>query len=193
MLAYDPAATQASYDPEAARQLLAKVGYDTNRPIRFVYNSGAAFGAELAHALQRDLQAVGLRVELIGKTNFRDLVEAAQKRDGDLFFYAWHVSAPYPERILKPLFHSGGAGRTNLTRYANPRVDRQLDEAMRLPAGPKQAALYAEVQRSIVDDAPMVFLYHATRMAVVSTRVRGLSLRLDVMPADKLQRVGLAP
>ena len=65
-----------------------------------------------------------------------------------MFLYSWHVRAPYPERLLVPLFHSGAVGATNLTQYQNPEVDKALDEALHLPDGPDQQRAYA---RATVD------------------------------------------
>ena len=110
-----------------------------------------------------------------------------------MFISNWFVRAPYPERILMPLFHSSGAGVTNLTRYRNPQVDNGLNQAMLLPDGAEQRRLYSQVQRAIVDDAPAVFLFHWTRMAAYRHTVKGLSLKLDSAPADKLVRVDVAP
>jgi ABC-type transport system substrate-binding protein len=71
-------------------------------------------------------------------------------------------------------------------------VDKMLDDAKGLPQGPEQSKLYSHLQRMIVEDAPMVFLYHSTRMAAYASRVQGLSLKLDVAPDDKLVKVDLS-
>jgi ABC-type oligopeptide transport system substrate-binding subunit len=102
------------------------------------------------------------------------------------------VRAPYPERFLLPLFHSRSAGTTNLTHYRNPAFDKLLEEALRLPEGPAQSRMLSQIQRQIVDDAPMVFLYHAIRVAAYADRVQGLELNLGLLPHDKLLKVDLA-
>jgi ABC-type transport system substrate-binding protein len=62
-----------------------------------------------------------------------------------------------------------------------------------MPAGPAQQEIYSKVQRQIVDDVPMVFLYHATRMAAVGEWVQGLELNLGNKPHDKLVNVDVTP
>jgi peptide/nickel transport system substrate-binding protein len=109
-----------------------------------------------------------------------------------MFMDVWGLRAPQPERLLVPLFHSSSA-TTNWTSYRSAEVDRLLDEARRMPEGPAQAKLYARVQRLIVDDAPMVFLYHAARMAAHTDRVKGLAVNLLSLPLDKLVTVDLGP
>ncbi len=53
--------------------------------------------------------------------------------------------------------------------------------------------MYSQIQKLIVDDAPMLFLYHATRMAAYADRVQGLDLNIAALPQDKLVKVDLAP
>ncbi|MGH7325715.1 MAG: ABC transporter substrate-binding protein [Candidatus Rokuibacteriota bacterium] len=193
MRGYDPAVSQAAFDPDSARRLVSQAGFDVSRPLRLVHDSAVTMDAEIAGAIQRDLRQIGLKVELVGKPSSRDLVTAVRARDGDMFLYSWHLRAPYPERLLIPLFHSGASEATNLSRYRNMALDRLLDEALRLHEGPAQNALYSRTQQVIVDDAPMIFLYHLTRMAAQAQRVRGLDLNLGVLPHDKLVKVDLVP
>jgi peptide/nickel transport system substrate-binding protein len=193
MKGYDAAIAQAAHDPQLARELVTKAAPAAGLTVRLVHNSAMTLAGELAGAIQSDLRRVGINVQLIAKPSWRDLVAAARAQEGDMFLYNWHVRAPYPERLLVPLFHSRSVGTTNLARYRNPAVDRLLDEALHLADGPRQAAAYSQAQRLIVDDAPAVFLYHATRMAAFSDRLQGLELNLGSLPHDKLTRVDVAP
>jgi peptide/nickel transport system substrate-binding protein len=147
----------------------------------------------VAGAIQNDLQRIGVSVEPVGKPSSGDVFKAVRAREGDMFLYSWHVRAPYPERVLVPLFHSRSPETTNVTRYRNAALDRLLTDALQLPEGPARSRLYSEAQRLIVDDAPMVFLYHAVRMAAYTDRVRGLDLNLGSLPHDKLVTVDVAP
>lgn len=193
MKGHDPAVAQVPYDPDAARQLFSKSGYGPALTVGLIHNSAVAFNAEIAAAIQSDLSRIGIKVELQGEPSWRDVVTAVRAKKGDMFIYGWYVRAPYPERLLVPLFHSRSAGTSNLTHYNNATLDRLLDEAFRLPEGPKQAAIYSQIQKLIVEDAPMVFLYHAVRMAAYADRVQGLELNLGSLPHDKLIKVDLSP
>jgi ABC-type transport system substrate-binding protein len=61
-----------------------------------------------------------------------------------------------------------------------------------MPEGPAQNRMLSQAQRMIVEDAPMVFLYHAIRVAAYADRVQGLELNLGLLPHDKLVKVDLA-
>lgn len=190
MKGYDATVSQPSYDPQEARELLVKSGHGGGLAVSILYNL-TTWESELAGAIQNDLRRIGITVQLSGKQS--EFFPALKARVGDMFLYSWAIRAPYPERLLVPLFHSRAAEATNITRYRNPDVDRLLDNAIRLPDGVAQDRLYSELQRLIVEDAPMAFLHHATKMAVVSTRVHGLELNLGMLPYDKLVKVDLGP
>lgn len=193
MTGFDPTVSQPPYDPAAAKALLAEAGVSENLTVRLVHNSSFTFMAELAETIRRDLEKIGIRVELVGKPNWPDVVKAVREREGDMFVYGWKIRAPYPERLLVPLFHSRGVGATNLTHYKNPVVDQLLDQVSHLPVGAEQDKLYAQIQKRIVDDAPMLFLYHRVWVSAHADRVRNLELNLGVLPHDKLVEVDLAP
>lgn len=186
---HDPEVSQGPYDPQAAKAMLSKSGQSAVPTVRVVHNSALTFTAEVAGAIQSDLRRIGIQVELVGKPGWPEVLAAVRRREGDMFLYSWNVRAPYPERFLLPLFHSRSAGNTNLTNYRNPALDRTLDEALRLPEGPAQNRLLSQAQRVIVEDAPMVFLYHAIRVAAYADRVQGLELNLGLLPHDKLVKV----
>jgi light-regulated signal transduction histidine kinase (bacteriophytochrome) len=144
-----------------------------------------AAGGTLSVESRRRADAIDIEIRDTGA----GISEAALPRVFEPF-YSWHVRAPYPERLLIPLFQSRSIGSTSFTRYGNPVVDRFLESALRLP---EQQQLYAQAQRQIVEDAPMLFLYHGTRMAAVGERVRGISLNLSAAPHDKLVTVDIRP
>jgi peptide/nickel transport system substrate-binding protein len=193
MKGYDPSVSQAPYDPQASRDHLSKVGVGAGLTVRLVYNSALSFVSEIAGAIKSDLGRVGIGMALLGKPSLGEMVKAVREREGDMFLADWHLRAPYPERLLVPLFHSRSVGNLNLTYNRNPMLDGLLDGALRLPEGPTQSRIYSQIQELIVKDAPMVFLYHATRIAAHADRVQGLELNLGSLPHDKLVRVDLAP
>ena len=189
---HDPAASQVAYDPAAGKRLLAAAGFGSGLPVVLAHHEGIVIHAELAGAIRNDLQRLGITVELTGKASWSELLSATKSPDVGMFLNAWNVRGPYPERVLFPLFHSRSLGTTNLTRYSNPALDTRLEDALRLPEALALDA-YARAQKIIVDDAPMVFLYHATRVAAVAERVRRLEVNLGALPADKLVQVDLTP
>jgi ABC-type transport system substrate-binding protein len=184
MQGYDPCVRQHPYDPEGARDLLKQSGHD-HRPVTLVHYGPTSFARNLALAIEQDLAEIGLKVTRRETSTWSELVSAAQHEEGNMFVYSWHMRTADPHGFLRALFHSSNIGITNLTGYSNPRVDTLLDQPP-----PHQ---FSTVIREILDDAPMVFLSHWTRMAAHKTRVRNLRLNVGVLPSDKLVGVELGP
>jgi peptide/nickel transport system substrate-binding protein len=131
-------------------------------------------------------------VDLQATPGYRELVADVRQGRGDLFIYSWFSLFTDPEIFLGPLFQTGSVD--NLTVHANPRVDALLEQA-RGPALEPAARieLYRRAQRMIVDDAPMVFLFHEVRVSGYNTRVTGLELNVHSLPIDRFARVELHP
>ena len=141
--------------------------------IRDSYNTGTA-NQRLAELLQASLREVDVDLDLrrLDWAAYLTLVD-----EGRAGFYrqAWIADYPDPENFLTVLFHSRNAGVAgNTSRYRNPTVDRWLDEADAMAAGPERDGRYAEAERRIVDDAVFVPLYHLTSRALIRDHVRQL-------------------
>ena len=172
-----PAAeARLGYDPARARRLLAEAGVadGSTRPrLTFHYNTGTA-NQRLAELLQAVLSEIGIDLELrrLDWAAYLTLVD-----EGRTGFYrqAWIADYPDPENFLTVLFHSRNVGAAgNTSRYRNRTVDRWLDEADAMAAGPDRDRRYAEAERQIIDDAAYVPLYHVTSRALIRDYVRGL-------------------
>jgi peptide/nickel transport system substrate-binding protein len=76
------------------------------------------------------------------------------------------------------LFHSteAGAGQNNLGGYANPEVDRLLEESRAAPNSEALRAVYGELHRILHRDIPYVFLWSLHRYAAVSSRIENVRL-----------------
>ena len=184
MLGYDPGVRQDAYDPEGVRRQLHEAQYD-GQPVTLVHYGPASFARHLALAVEQDLAEVGLKVLRQEVPTWSDLVAAAKRSEGNLFIYSWHMRTDDAQGFLRALFHSSNIGVTNLTAYSNPTVDALLDQP---PPHQFSAAI-----RHILDDAPMAFLSHWTRVAAHKTGVRGLRLNIGVLPDDKLVGVDVDP
>jgi peptide/nickel transport system substrate-binding protein len=164
------------YDPARARRLLADAGLAgaSSRPRwTFYYNTGTANQrlAELVQAALREID-VDLDLRRLDWAAYLTLVD-----EGRTGFYrqAWIADYPDPENFLTVLFHSRNVGAAgNTSRYRNQMVDRWLDEADAMAAGPERDRRYADAERQIVDDAVFVPLYHVTSRALVRGHVRDL-------------------
>lgn len=165
------------YDPARARALLAAAGHGPDHPLHLVYKTSSdAFRVEVARLIARQLGDVGIDVEVqpfeFG-TFFADIkqgnyqlasMQTAPITNPD-FYFAYFDSSRIPSEA------DPNAG--NRWRYRNPELDH-LVEAGRAETDPARArAIYAEVQRIVARDLPIVPLWHEDNVALSSVDVRG--------------------
>lgn len=62
----------------------------------------------------------------------------------------------------------------NLSKYANPEVDKLLAKVQSVTDEQQRAKLYQQAEQMIVDDAPVLFLYHPNSMYLKGKNVYGI-------------------
>ena len=171
--AYDPDFKSYSYDPEGAKKLLAEAGYADG--LKMVFEIPQYGTGEIVETwIQRDLQKVGIEVELrkyewvtyLGKWAGGMTPDVAMNEIG------WGMSTPAWIGIVARCDSIAPNGQ-NSGAYCNKKVDTLLDEAI-LTADPvAAAALYQQANRIIMDDAAFVPLVDDLQPIILSPKVKG--------------------
>jgi oligopeptide transport system substrate-binding protein len=160
------------HDPEAALAELEAAEVELTE-LQLAHNRGRTHTA-IAEAMAGDLEeALGVTVDLQGR-DLQPFVLGVRRGEIPLFRLGWESSEPDPGAYLYPLFHSSQVGADNLTRYSDEEVDRLLDEARASADDDAARAAYAEAERLILADAPVVPLLWYRHTKVVAPEVRGL-------------------
>jgi peptide/nickel transport system substrate-binding protein len=102
---------------------------------------------------------------------------AEKRKDHDLFITSWGNASLDPSDIMTPAVHGGGRGNT--AGYANPEVDKLLDQADVETDQDKRRAIYQRVQEIVHNDAPWVFLWLPQDVYGVSKRLHGFKPSAD--------------
>jgi peptide/nickel transport system substrate-binding protein len=169
------------HDPAAARALLASRGFRdadgdgtlerAGRPLSFELSTTA--GNQLRHdavlLIQEQLRQVGIDA----RPAFRDpAAQAARTRAGEFdgALSAWLIDTGLD---LRYAFHSGESDDGNWGAYADPEVDRLLEEIARLPDPEGALPLHHEVQRLLHRDQPYTFLWEPQFLVGLSERLEG--------------------
>jgi peptide/nickel transport system substrate-binding protein len=104
--------------------------------------------------------------------DFPTLLDRLLKTTYDTLRVGWTTN-PEPDSLLYSPFHSSAIGGFNFTKLRNARVDELLDRARTVPNLAERTRLYREAQRAIVQEAPMVFLFHEKRTYATRKAVQG--------------------
>jgi len=159
------------YDPDAARAHLAEAGLASGFEST-LWASRDENSMRLAQSMQQDLRRIGVSLA-IKPVDFPALIEAVRHPGMvPLFLLGWEADFPDPSNFLTVLLHSRSRDTNNNTFYANPDVDRILDEADPLLDPSRRFALFHRAEVMIVHDAPWVPLFHPVGSAVRNPRVR---------------------
>lgn len=155
MPGYTESVSSYKFDPKKAAQLLAESKYAGKMGrVTLTYAGSAGQGSDYLQALQQQWQEnLGVNVELQAVDTSAYLRER-KKKTFQMLADGWIADYPDPENFIGKLF--GGSSDLNVLNYANPDVDKLLDEARNERDRTKRYQLYAQAEQKIVDDAVVV-------------------------------------
>jgi peptide/nickel transport system substrate-binding protein len=183
--AYNPAVPPIPYDPPRARRLLAEAGWrDTDgdgildrggRPFSFelITNQGNEERKKVAEVVQAALKDVGVHVEIRVIEWAAFLKEHIRKRQFDMMVMGWGLGLD-PDQYN--IWHSSKTAPEdfNFISYANPEVDELLEKGRASCVQSERTRHYHRIHEILAEDQPLIFLYNADALEVVSSRLYGL-------------------
>jgi peptide/nickel transport system substrate-binding protein len=181
--AHDPQLEPYPHDPEKARALLAAAGYGDGMTLRLLAptsGSGMLAPVQMATAIQADLAAVGLDVEIetYEWNTFLARVNKGLAGQAEMAEMAWMTNDP--DTLPYLALRSGALpehGGFNSGYYENPRVDALIEQARAATAREERAHLYRELQRLVHTEAPWLFVANWRQNATATRRLRGFTLQ----------------
>ncbi|MBV8762769.1 MAG: ABC transporter substrate-binding protein [Deltaproteobacteria bacterium] len=170
-------------DLSRAKQLLDEAGYKPGPDgirLRLTYKtSSVPFRVGLARALAAQLGDVGIAVEVrpfefatffadIKKGNYEiATMQSSEIAEPDFYYFYFHSS-----RIPDAKDPDGG----NRWRYRNAEVDRLTLAGRTELDRDKRKAIYAQVQRIVAEDLPIIPLWHEDNVALSNVDVQGYTI-----------------
>ena len=183
--AYTDKVARYDYDPAKAKALLAEAGWqDTGdgvlrdkdgKPFSFTIrtNQGNEERKKVAELIQQRLGTIGVKTEIqvIEWASF--IKEFIKKKRFETVVLGWGVGTD-PDQY--GVWHSSQTGPDQLNQisYANPAVDRLLEEGRASCHQTERVKFYHQFQEILAEDQPLVFLYFRDALPVVSSRVQGV-------------------
>ncbi|CAH2031069.1 peptide-binding protein [Trichlorobacter ammonificans] len=182
--AYNPGVRDIPHDPRYARSLLAEAGWlpgsdgmlqKDGKPLRFTIltNQGNQQRLMTAQIIQQRLRQVGVdvRIRVVEWAAF--LKEFIDKGNFEVVLLAWLTSQ---DPDMYDIWHSSKTkpGELNFIGYANPEVDRLLEEGRGTFDIEQRTKAYFRIQEILADEQPYTFLYVPDALPAVSSRIRGI-------------------
>ncbi|HXI81175.1 MAG TPA: ABC transporter substrate-binding protein [Verrucomicrobiae bacterium] len=166
-----------TFDQAKAKQMLADAGYP-NGFESHLYTDTTDPDPSIAQALQQDLAAVGVKVDITTEefATFLDRIETPHK--APLGWVGWFQDYPDPSDFIDPILSCASAvqGGANAALYCNKDVDALAKAARGETDNAKRLQEYQQIQTMIMADAPWVPVRHQVWFTLVSTRVANFQI-----------------
>ena len=191
-LGYNPKLTGYRHDPARARELLAQAGFPGGKglPPVEIWSSVNEAAILREHAqMKKALEAVGFRVEFKYLPDWPAFSKMLGEAKLPMFVYAWFADVPDADNFLFKLFHSESP--RNLFGYKNPVVDDLLLRARGEADMPRRVELYRRVEQLVLDDAPIVPVWHYTYERIFQRYVRSVEVNGLGDPYIPLRKIWL--
>lgn len=166
------------YDVAGARKLLAEVGWTPGpggilqrdgKPLSFAityWNSSVT--TDLAPVVQQYLGQLGADVKL----DLLDFATAVAKVRAHRYQAALYWGTTPADPDVTSYYGTGAA--SNIMGYSNRQVDQLLTQGRATFGDNRRAVIYAQAQRLIMQDQPVVFLYYPVEVQLVAKRLNGM-------------------
>lgn len=173
---FDRAVANALLDSAGWRLGADSVRSKGGRPLAFSIMVPNSSRPRMRYAvlIQEQLKQIGARVT-IDALEFRPFLD---RQSGGNFDAATMLIGIDPSpSIIKQAW--GTAGTQNYVKYSNRRFDALIDSAQAAFDPAAARALYGRAYRTVVDDAPAVWLYDPVYFAGAHKRIRPAGMRAD--------------
>ena len=180
MPGYDEAYEGYAYDVEEARRLLAEAGYPEGFSTQLFANNTDP-NPRIAQSIQQDLAQIGIDVELRTLAQSTVIAAGGEPEGAPMIWsggMAWIADYPDPSNFYWPILGCAGAvpGGWNWSWYCNEELEAMAAEADAM-VQPEQEearlALWQDIYRQVMADAPWVPIFNETRYTMHSEFLDG--------------------
>jgi peptide/nickel transport system substrate-binding protein len=157
------------YDPAKASRLLAEAGFPNGKDLPAIKLLTIPVYTDLASYIANELNFLGIRiqVEAIQKSL---LLEQTSKSQAMFFRGSWIADYPDAENYLG-VFYGKNPAPPNYTRYKNDAYDKLYEKAIAEKNDAVRYKLYQQMDRIIIEDAPVVPLWYDMAIHLVHTNI----------------------
>lgn len=177
------------YDPEKARQLLVEAGFPGGEGLPVIKLYSTPEYADFANFIAKQLQDIGIKIQ-VDIMQISMLREMAAKSQAPFFRAQWIGDYPDAEDYLA-MFYSKNPAPPNYTRFSNHQFDELYEKALVENNDSIRVALYQQMDRLIISEAPIVPLYYDESIRFIHPYVKGMeSNALNMLELRRVRIVG---
>ncbi|WP_257348193.1 ABC transporter substrate-binding protein [Pseudalkalibacillus decolorationis] len=166
-----------TYDPEAAKKLLAEAGYpDGFKTEIYLSEARVPYATIFQNQMKKNLN-IDVEIKVVEWGTYSDTV-AKGNAPMSIGGWTWY---PDPYFFLYQLFHSDQIGALgNGKGYSNPEVDSLLEKAVSETVDQKERAkLYQKALKIIMKEVPRIEIDNLESTAGINKKVQGYDVSAD--------------
>jgi peptide/nickel transport system substrate-binding protein len=168
---YSEKVNKYAFSLARAKELLAQSGLK-NPKLRLAYPANSKAYSAQAMVIQQEAKAVGITVELVGMDGSALDKALRDKKSNDFDLYLDGYIMGIDPDTFNGLFVS--TDPSNFMNYKNPALDELFNKGRVETNLKKRAVIYADIQKIIMDDVPILPLVENKRILVINSRIDGL-------------------
>ena len=179
-----------TYDPNKAQELLKESGFGPGGkaiPELTLYTT-SQYEAIMVY-LQKQWAEIGITVN-VQKNDAAAHQDMVANGSAKFFRASWLGDYPDEENYFSLFYSDHFAPGPNKTRFKNDEFDKLYEESRGIPDGFERIDHYRNMDRIIVEEAPVIVLYYDEVIRMTQKNVTGLEP--DAMNILKLERADIA-
>ncbi len=184
--------SMGSYDPEAARKLLAEAGYPDGKgfpKIEILYNTQESHKKVAAAIQEMWRQTLKIDVEL-RNVEWKIYLDMQSRLEFDVIRRAWIADYNDPNTFLDMFTSANG---NNNTGYSNPKYDGLVAAAGRERDPAKRMKMLADAETILLDELPIFPIYFYVTKNMWKPQVTGIYDNVrDTHPYNRIRLSGSA-
>ncbi|MBK8494773.1 MAG: ABC transporter substrate-binding protein [Chitinophagaceae bacterium] len=157
------------YDVAKAKQLLAEAGYPDGKNLPAIKLFTIPIYGDLGTYIANELLQIGITIE-VDVMQKSLLMEHTAKSQAPFFRGSWIADYPDAENYLS-VFYSKNPAPPNYTRYKNAEFDLLYEKALSQKNDSLRYELYRQMDRIIINDAPVVPLWYDMAIHLVHPNI----------------------
>lgn len=175
------------YNPELSRALLTQAGHPNGKGLPEIELMTTSAYVDLCTFIARQWEELGInvKIESVESATLRNMIKEGKV---DFFRGSWIADYPDGESFLV-VFNGNKSAPPNYTQFKNKQFDHLYNQSLTEDDDQKRYKLYQEMEKIIIDESPVIFLFYDETAVFVRNNISGISKNalnlLDLKRVDK--------